>query len=324
MAEAVHSFAPGMLTATDLLEAHDRIRPFIHRTPVFSSTSINRLVNATVFFKCENLQKAGAFKARGATNAVQALDRQARQNGVATHSSGNHAQALTWAASIAGTKAFMVMPSNSSRVKISAVRGYGGTIVFCEPTLKAREATLSRVIKETGATEIHPYNNYRVIAGQATAALELLEDTSGLEIVMAPVGGGGLLSGTALACTYFGREIPVFGAEPELANDAYLSFTHKKLIPSRNPQTVADGLRTSLGDLTFPIILKHVSRIYTVTEESIIRAMRLIWERLKILVEPSASVPMAVLLEGHPEMKKKKIGIILSGGNADLDALPWI
>ena len=310
-------------TPQEIHDAHHRIRPYIHHTPVMSNKSINKLVGAELLFKCENMQKVGAFKARGATNAVLSLPEELRANGVATHSSGNHAQALSWAASLVGADAFIVMPSNSSRVKIEAVRDYGGKITFCEPTLSSRETTLKKVIDKTGATEIHPYDDLRIIAGQATAALELIEERVAIDMVMAPVGGGGLLSGTALSCHYFSPDTQVIGAEPKQADDAFRSFTERKFIPSVNPDTIADGLRTSLGKLTFPIILNHVSRIYTVKEATIITAMRLIWERMKILVEPSSAVPLAVFLEEHEELKGKRIGIILSGGNADLDALPW-
>jgi threonine dehydratase len=220
-------------------------------------------------------------------------------------------------------KAYIVMPSNSSRVKVEAVKGYGGEISFCEPTLAARESTLAGVIARTGALEIHPYNNLRIIAGQATAALELIEDAGPFDVIMAPVGGGGLLSGTSLTVSYFSPGTKVVAAEPERADDAFRSFTSKKFVPSVNPDTIADGLRTSLGTLTFPIILAHVSQIVTTSEEMIIRAMRLIWERMKILVEPSSAVPLAALLEGKPDIKGKRVGIILSGGNVDLDALPW-
>jgi len=307
----------------EIREAHIRIRPHIHRTPLMSNQSINKMVDAELIFKCENMQKVGAFKARGATNAVLSLSEDMQAKGVATHSSGNHAQALSWAASLVGAKAHIVMPSNSNRVKIEAVKGYGGKIIFCEPTLSSRETTLKKIIDETGATEIHPYDNLRIIAGQATATIEMLEDTGSLDMVMVPVGGGGLLSGTALSCHYFSPGTQVVAAEPEQADDAFRSFTQQKFIPSVNPDTIADGLRTSLGKLTFPIILNHVTRIFTVKEETIITAMRLIWERMKILVEPSAAVPLAVFLEDHDELKGKRIGIILSGGNADLDTLPW-
>ena len=310
-------------SSQEIRDAHTRILPHIHRTPLISNQSINKLVDAELFFKCENMQKVGAFKARGATNAVLSLSKKLQAKGVATHSSGNHAQALSWAASLVGAEAHIVMPSNSNRVKIEAVKGYGGKITFCKPTLSSREATLEKVVGKTGATEIHPYDNLHIIAGQATATIEMLETAGALDMVMAPVGGGGLLSGTALACLYFAPTTKVVAAEPEQADDAFRSFTQRKFIPSVNPITIADGLRTSLGKITFPIILNYVTRIFTVKEETIITAMRLIWERMKILIEPSAAVPLAVFLEGHDELKGRRIGIILSGGNADLDNLPW-
>lgn len=277
-----------------------------------------------LFFKCENFQKVGAFKARGATNAVFSLEESQTVHGVATHSSGNHAQALSWAASLRNLPAYIVMPKNSSPVKISAVKDYGGIITFCKPTLAAREENLSKVIADTGAIEIHPYNDLHIIAGQATAAAELLEDIQDLDILLAPVGGGGLLSGTALSAHYFSPKTKVIAAEPEQANDAWLSFTQKKFVPSLHPDTIADGLRTSLGTFTFPIILEHVESIVTVPEESIIRAMRLVWERMKILIETSSAVPVAALMDGKIDVKGKKVGVILSGGNVDLDHLPWI
>ncbi|MFH1936742.1 MAG: pyridoxal-phosphate dependent enzyme, partial [Bacteroidota bacterium] len=301
--------APSLL---EIEEAHRRIFPFIHRTPVLTCQGINRVVDASIWFKCENMQKVGAFKARGATNAVRSLDPALLHRGVATHSSGNHAQALAWAAILAGVNAHIVMPSNSNRVKVEAVKTYGGEITFCKPTLEARETTLASVIEQTGATEIHPYNNLKIIAGQATAAVELLDERDDLDFVMAPVGGGGLLSGTALACHYLAPQIGVIAAEPAQADDAFRSFTQRRFIPSINPNTIADGLRTSLGSLTFPIILTFVDRVVTVKEESIITAMRLLWERMKVVVEPSAAVPLAVLLEGNEEFRGKRIGIILS------------
>jgi len=307
-----------------ILDAAGRIAPHVNHTPVLTSTAVDRLFGGKVFFKCENFQKVGAFKARGATNAVLSLDRELLVRGVATHSSGNHAQALSWAASLVHAKAYVVMPGNSSKVKVAAVREYGGIITFCEPTLAARESTLAEVIGQTGATEIHPYNNERIIAGQATAALELLDEVDGLDLVMAPVGGGGLLSGTALAVSFFRPDARVIAAEPEQACDAFLSFTRRTFVPSVNPQTMADGLRTSLGTLTFPIILEHVHSIVTVSEESIASALRFIWERMKIIIEPSSAVPVAALLEGKVRIANKRAGIILSGGNADLDDLPWI
>jgi threonine dehydratase len=313
-----------LLTAEDIIQAADRIRPFIHRTPVLTCHSINRMTGRELFFKCENFQKVGAFKARGATNTMFSVAAEQLSQGVCTHSSGNHAQALSWAASLRNVKAYIVMPSNSSRVKVDAVRSYGGIITFCEPTLEARESTLAEVIKETGALEIHPYNDLRIIAGQATAALELTEQIPDLDLILAPVGGGGLLSGTALAAHYFLPSTDVIAVEPQMANDAYLSFREKKFIPSVNPNTIADGLRTSLGTLTFPIILEHVKDIVTVSEESLVRAMRILWERMKILVEPSSAVPFAAVLDQKINPDYKKAGIILSGGNVDLDHLPWI
>jgi len=309
--------------APDILGAADRIKPYINHTPILFSNSLNRKFNANIFFKCENFQKVGAFKARGATNTVLSLDNNRISGGVATHSSGNHAQALSWAASLVNTKAYIVMPSNSSKVKVEAVRGYGGKIFFCEPTLDAREETLKKVLEKTNATEIHPYNDLRIIAGQATAALEMINDLEKLDIILVPVGGGGLLSGTLLSARYFSTETKVIAVEPVGANDAWQSFKEKRFIPSRDPETIADGLRTSLGTLTFPIILKYVSDIVTVSEEAIISAMYFIWERMKIIIEPSSAVPVAALFEGKVDVRNKNVGIIISGGNVDLMDLPW-
>lgn len=311
-------------TAEDILQAAERIRPYVNRTPIITSATFNQITGAEVFFKCENFQKVGAFKARGAANAIFSLEESQAIHGVSTHSSGNHAQALAWASSLRNLSAYIVMPENSSSVKINAVRDYGGIITFCKPTLEAREKTLKDVISATGSIEIHPYNNLLIIAGQATVATELLEEKDDLDILLVPVGGGGLLSGTALASYYFSPKTEVIAAEPEQANDAWLSFIQKKFIPSRNPNTIADGLRTSLGSFTFPIILEYVKNIITVSEEAIIRAMRLVWERMKILIETSSAVPVAGLLSGKIDVKGKKIGIILSGGNVDLDHLPWM
>jgi threonine dehydratase len=276
-----------------------------------------------MYFKCENLQKAGAFKSRGAVNAVFSLDDSQVKNGVATHSSGNHAAALARAAKLRGIDAHIVMPSNSSKVKIAAVEHYGGKITFCEPNLASRESELKIVVDATGAFEVHPYNHPLIIAGQATAAKELIEDSGKLDIIMAPVGGGGLLSGTALSTKFFSNGTKVVAAEPAQANDAWQSFTQKRFVPSVNPDTIADGLRTSLGSLTFKIIMENVNDIVTVSETSIITAMKLIWERMKIIVEPSSAVPFAAILEGNYNFKNKKIGIIISGGNVDLENLPW-
>lgn len=308
----------------EILDAHTRIVPFIHRTPVLTCETLNRLFGASIWFKCENMQKVGAFKARGAINAVSQLSDDQRKNGVATHSSGNHAQALSWAAGLSGLSAYVVMPVNSSTTKVEAVKDYGGVISFCEPTLEARETTLAAVIAQTGSTEIHPYNNHQVICGQATAALELMEDAGPFDIIMTPVGGGGLLAGTALSVRYFSSGTRVIAAEPSNADDAYRSFVSRTFIPSIRPNTIADGLRTSLGSLTFPIILDHVSAIYTASEQHILAAMKLIWERMKIIIEPSAALPLAVMMENRTAFLNQRIGIILSGGNADLNQIPWI
>jgi len=308
----------------DILKAADRIQPFIHRTPVLTCSAIDALIGATVFFKCENLQKAGAFKTRGATNAVLSLDPYDIKQGVATHSSGNHAAALARAAQLKHIPAYIVMPENSSKVKIAAVKTYEGRITFCQPTLEAREEKLNEVLNETNAFEIHPYNNYSVIAGQATATLELIEDHPGLDTIIAPVGGGGLLSGTALAVHYFSPETKVIAAEPSGADDAYQSFYQKRLIPSVNPDTIADGLRTSLGSLTFPIIRRLVNDIITVNDQATIEAMKLVWERMKIIIEPSSAVALAMVMRHKQRFAGQKIGIIISGGNVDLMHLPWI
>lgn len=304
-------------------EAAIRIAPWIHRTPVLTCAAINEITGGNLFFKCENFQKAGAFKSRGATNAVFQLDDETLRRGVATHSSGNHAAALSLAAKRKGTRAYVVMPENSSKIKISAVESYGGIVTFCKPTLEAREETLAEVIRKTGACEIHPYNDLRIIAGQATAALEMIQDIPEITQLIAPVGGGGLLSGTALAAEYFGTNIRVIAAEPLGAADAWKSFTSGAFVPSVNPQTIADGLRTSLGSVTFPIIRKFVDDIVTVSEDSIVHAMRLIWERMKIIVEPSSAVPLAAILEDKINVREVSTGIILSGGNVDLDHLPF-
>jgi len=306
-----------------IIEAAKRIKNFVHRTPVLSSENINSLFNTEIFFKCENLQKAGVFKSRGAVNAIFSLSEDELKNGVATHSSGNHAQALARAALLRNTNAYIVMPENSSKVKIAAVKNYGGEITFCESNLDSREKTLEKIIEKTQAVEIHPYNNCKIIAGQATATKELIEDVESLNVIMAPVGGGGLLSGTALATYYFSPGTKVIAAEPKQADDAYRSFYQKKFIPSINPNTIADGLLTSLGSLTFPIICEYVNEIMTVSEESIIKAMKLIWERMKIIIEPSSAVPLAAIIENRKYFENKRIGIIISGGNIDLNKIPW-
>lgn len=309
----------------DILEAASRIEPFANRTPIFTSQNLNQISGANLFFKCENLQKTGSFKFRGACNAVFSLSESEARNGVATHSSGNHAQALALAAKFRGIPAYIVMPKNAAKPKVAAVREYGGIITFCQPNLRSREEVLKLVILRTNATEVHPYNYYRTICGQATAALELFEDAGQkLDIVMAPVGGGGLISGTALSANYFSPSTTVIAAEPQNANDAFLSFVAGHIIPApQKPNTIADGLLTSLGSLTFPIIKKHVNKIVTVEEDDIIDAMKLIWERLKLVIEPSAAVVFAAILKGKVNVKGKNVGLILCGGNIDLQNIPW-
>ncbi len=311
-------------TLVDVQAAAARIKPYAHRTPVLTCTSLNELVGAELFCKCENFQKVGAFKFRGACNAVFSLSDEEARYGVATHSSGNHAAAVALAARLRGIPAHIVMPDNTPGVKKAAVAGYGGTIVYCAPTLAARESTLERVVHETGATFIHPYNDARVIAGQGTAALELLTDVFDLDVIMAPVGGGGLLSGTAIVTAALAPSTQVIAAEPEAADDAYRSLQAGKILPALDPRTIADGLRTSLGELTFAVIQRHVQQIVTVSEAAIIQAMRHVWERMKILIEPSAAVPIGVLLEKKIDLTGKRIGVLLSGGNTDLDRLPWL
>jgi len=307
----------------DVAEAHLRINPYVHRTPVLTLKSINNITGASLYFKCENFQKVGAFKFRGASNAVFSLSEEEAAKGVATHSSGNHAAALALAARMRGIPAYIVMPRNAPEIKKKAVAGYGGIITFCEPTLKARETTLAEVSSETGALEVHPYDNFFVIAGQGTAAKELIEDEGKFELIMAPVGGGGLLSGTALSVTKLLPGCKVIAAEPAGADDAFRSFQAGILYPSEHPLTIADGLLTSLSQRTFYIIRRHVNDIVTVSEEKIAEAMRLIWERMKIIIEPSSAVPLGAILEGKVDVAGKKVGIILSGGNLDLGKLPF-
>ncbi|MDD4144479.1 MAG: pyridoxal-phosphate dependent enzyme [Prolixibacteraceae bacterium] len=310
---------------SDIERARKLIEGYIHHTPVLTSESINKITGSGIFFKCENFQKAGAFKFRGACNAVFTLAASGSdmKNGVATHSSGNHAAALALAAQIKGIAANIVMPVNSSEIKKRAVAGYGAIITFCEPTLESRESTLAKVIAETGATEVHPYNDFNVIAGQGTAALELIEEAGQFDVIMAPVGGGGLISGTAITVKKLLPGCRVIAAEPAGADDAFRSFRSGKLVPSVNPKTIADGLLTSLGSRNFAVIRDKVDDIVTVSEEKIIEAMRLVWERMKIVIEPSSAVPLAAILERKVDAINKKVGIILSGGNQDLEKLPF-
>ncbi len=307
----------------DVEEAHFRISAVVHRTPVMHSVSINAITGGNLFFKCENFQKVGAFKFRGASNAVFSLNDSEALRGVATHSSGNHAAALALAARSRNIAAHIVMPSTSPAIKKTAVESYGGRITLCEPTLKARESTLAEVVALTGATEIHPYDNFHVIAGQGTAVKELLEDWGEFDVIIVPVGGGGLLSGTAITVKHLLPNCMVIAAEPAGADDAYRSFHTKTLHPSVNPTTIADGLLTSLGQRNFQIINEKVDDIVTVTEENIVNAMRIIWERMKIIVEPSAAVPLGAIIEGKIDVSGRKVGIILSGGNLDLGNLPF-
>lgn len=308
----------------ELLQARKRIEGKVHQTPLFSSEQLNKRFSSNIYFKTENFQKAGAFKSRGAVNAVFALSEEQASRGVCTHSSGNHAQALARAAALRGIPAFIVMPETAPKAKVSAVKSYGGKISFCKPTLEARETTLKFVKENSGATEIHPYNYPAVIAGQSTAAQEIKEQLpQEPDYIITPVGGGGLLSGTALAVYHFYKNTKVFAAEPAGADDAYRSFQLGRLIPSENPNTIADGLLTSLGSRTFPVMMNYVQDVFRVQENSIIDAMRFIWERMKIVVEPSAAVTLAAIFEHKIEVKNKTVVLILSGGNLDMEQLPW-
>jgi threonine dehydratase len=306
-----------------ILAAHERIRPHIHRTPVLTSSRLDAASGASLFFKCENFQKVGAFKARGATNAVFALDEASAQRGVATHSSGNHAAALSRAASLRGIAAHIVMPSNAPKVKVRAVEGYGGRIVFCEPNQRAREAACARVIAETGATLIHPFENEQVMAGQGTVAIELLEDVPDIDLVLCPVGGGGLLCGMAVAVKTMRPDTKVIATEPAGASDAAESFQQGQLVYQEKKNTIADGLLANLGAINFALIQHHVDDVVTVGEEAIVAAMRTIWETMKIVIEPSAAVPFGAVLEQRLDLRGKRVGLIVTGGNVDLDVLPW-
>ena len=310
-------------TLDDIRAAAKRIKPYIHRTPVLTNESLNEKVGAKVFLKCENFQKVGAFKFRGACNAVFSLSDEEAARGVSTHSSGNHAQALALAARLRGIPAYIVMPNNAPAVKKAAVAGYGGIITFCEPTLAAREATLAQIVQETGSEVVHPYNDERVITGQGTAVLELLEEVPELDVIISPVGGGGLLSGTSIAATEIKKGIRVIAGEPEMANDAFLSLQAGEIILSIKPKTIADGLLTSLGNKTFPIIQERVEQIVTVSEQGIVDSMKFIWERAKIIIEPSSAAAVGVLWERKIDLNGLNVGVILSGGNVDLEKLPW-
>ena len=311
------------MTRKNLIDCHNRIKPFIHNTPVLTSSYINEITGADVYFKCENFQKMGAFKMRGASNAILRLSDEQKSNGVVTHSSGNHAQAISLAAKKIGIKAYIVMPSNAPEIKKEAVKGYGGELIECESNLKAREAAAKDVVHSKSATFIHPSNNLDVIIGQGTAAKELIEQYGSFDHILVPIGGGGLIAGSALAAKYFGKNCTVIGAEPFEVDDAYRSLKSGKIETNESANTIADGLKTQLGDKNFPIIKDEVKSIIRITEEEIIESMKIIWERLKIICEPSCSLPLAAVLKNNETFRNKKVGIIISGGNVDLNNLPF-
>ena len=309
----------------DIRAAAERIKGVGHRTPILTSQTLDEMAGRKLFFKCENLQKVGAFKLRGGWNAVSMLSDEEAANGVCTHSSGNHAQAVAFSAMKRGIASYIVMPNNVPDVKLDAVKGYGANIILCEPTLEARETTLDEITKKTGAQVIHPFNNPNVIAGQGTAALEMIEDLGTLDAIIAPIGGGGLMSGTCIATRSLLPETKLFGAEPAGADDAYRSLKEGKIIPQTNPDTICDGLLTSLGEYTWNILKDHLEAIYTVTDDEVINAMRLIWERMKIIIEPSSATAVAVALKSEFKALEglEKVGIILTGGNVELSKLPF-
>lgn len=310
-------------TAADLEAARERLRPLVHHTPVLTSSTLDRRAGAQLFFKCESFQRMGAFKIRGASNALALLTPEELARGVTTHSSGNHAQALALAARLRGARATIVMPRTAPAVKLAAVRGQGAEVVLCEPTQAAREEATRQIIEEQGAILIHPYDDPRIIAGQATVAMELLEEIPDLDLLVAPVGGGGLISGTALAAHFFAPRVRVWGAEPAGADDAARALAAGQRVPIDPPRTVADGLLSAVSELTFEILRRHLAGVVTVEDEATIEAMRFLWERMKIVVEPSGSVAPAAALSGKIDLAGRRVGIILSGGNVDLDRLPW-
>jgi threonine dehydratase len=312
-----------MVTLKDIEAAHERIRPFIHRTPVFTNSSLNKLSGAELYFKCDNFQKVGSFKIRGATNTVEQLTIEELNRGVATTSSGNHGAALSMAVTRRGGKTKVVMPNNTPEIKVNNVERNGGEVVWCEPEQESRESVLKELIEKTGAVVVHPYNDERIMAGQGTCAKELLEDYPDLDTIVSPVSGGGLLSGTLLSSKALKANIQVFGAEPVEADDAYRSLKLGKIVPNETINTICDGLRAQIGTLTFPVIADLVDDIITVTEEEIIDSMRMIWERLKMIVEPSSSIALGAILKNKDKFNGKKVGLIISGGNVDLDHLPW-
>lgn len=308
---------------SDIERAHERIKPHIHQAPVLTSTAINDQIGGEVFFKCENFQKVGAFKMRGAANAVFSTPDEERSNGFACHSSGNHGQAVALASKNAGVSAYIVMPDNSNPIKVQAVKGYGAEVVLCKPGDQSRQSTCDEIIAKTGANFVHPFDDYRIIAGQATASKELLEEVPDLDFLACPIGGGGLCAGTALSASYFSNGAKVIGSEPENVNDAYLSFQKGEIDCGDPRPTLADGLRTCVGQKTFAIIKEKVSDVQTVTEEQMIQAMKLVWERMKILIEPSCAVPLAAILANKDVYAGKRTGVILTGGNVDLSQLPF-
>ena len=312
-----------MVTLKDIESAHERIRPFIHRTPVLTNSSIDNLIGAKLFFKCENFQKAGSFKIRGASNAVELLSDEEFKRGVATTSSGNHGAALSMAVTRRGGKTKVVMPHNTPKIKVNNVERNGGEVVWCDPDQKYRESVLKDVVDETGATVVHPYNDERIMAGQGTCAKELLEDVPDLDSIVSPVSGGGLLSGSLLAAKNMKSSITVYGAEPEEADDAYQSLKLGRIVPNKTINTICDGLRAQIGSKTFPVIQNLVDDIIPIGEEDIINALRMIWERLKIIVEPSCSIALALIINNKQLFEGRNVGLIMSGGNLDLDNLPW-
>ena len=310
-------------TFDDMLAAQERIKPYVHRTPVLTSSYLNELAGAELFFKCENFQKAGAFKVRGASNAVFGLPDDMLAHGVATHSSGNHALSLSYAAGRRGIPCTVVMPRTAPQAKKDAVLGYGGRIVECEPSTSSREATFAEVVKETGAEFVHPYNDPRVIAGQGTCSRELIEQVDGLDAVVAPIGGGGMISGTCLTLSNLSPDTKIYAAEPEMADDAARSFKAGHIIADDAPETVADGLKVPLKEMTWHFVSNHVTDILTASEQEIVDAMKLIWKRMKIVIEPSSAVPLATILKNQDLFAGKRVGVIITGGNVDLGKLPW-
>ncbi|MHA7099247.1 pyridoxal-phosphate dependent enzyme [Roseivirga pacifica] len=311
------------LTLADIQSAHQRISPFIHRTPVMTSELVSEIAGCELFFKCENFQKIGAFKARGGLNAVLSLPEEQRQSGVVTHSSGNHAQAIAMAAKMAGVPAYIVMPETALEIKKKGVASYGAQITFCKPTQQSREETAANIQQETGATFISPYNDYDVIAGQATASLELYDEVENLDALITPVGGGGLTAGAALVTHYFSPKTKLYAGEPDGAKDTYVSLQNGTLTPVESPSSIADGLLATMGDKNFDIIKEVIEAVFLVTDPKIVGAMRMIWERMKIIIEPSAAVPVAAILDNKATFEGKRVGVILSGGNVDLAKLPF-